>query len=226
MNKGIFITGTDTGVGKTVIACGIARLLKSWGVKVGVMKPVAAGDQNDARRLIQAAGIQEELALVNPQYFKAALAPSVGAQLERREVNSAAIYKAYWHLSKKYDVMVVEGVGGVKVPLGESTYVVDLIEALRLPALVVCRSGLGTLNHTLLTLDALSDKKIPVIGVLFNGGTGKSLAEKTNPEALQDHATIQVLGTLRFEKKYERDMDFLARRLSTLPLLVRALKRL
>ena len=79
MNKGIFITGTDTGVGKTVVACGIARLLKSWGVNVGVFKPVATGNQEDARQLLRAAGIAEDLSLVNPQFFKAELAPSVAA---------------------------------------------------------------------------------------------------------------------------------------------------
>src|ERR1035438_5212991 len=141
MNKGIFVTGTDTGVGKTLIACGIARLLKSWGVHVGVFKPVATGDQENARQLLRAAGIEEDLSIINPQFFKAPLAPSMAADLERREVDSEKIYKAYWHLSKKYDVMVVEGVGGVKVPLGEATYVVDLIEALRLPALVVSQIG-------------------------------------------------------------------------------------
>jgi dethiobiotin synthetase len=226
VNKGIFVTGTDTGVGKTIVACGIARLLKFWGLNVGVMKPVATGNQDDARLLMKAAGIREDLKLINPQFFKTALAPSVAAQVEGLEVNSSAIYKAYWHLSKKYEIMVVEGVGGVKVPLGESTYVVDLIEALRLPALVVCRAGLGTLNHTLLTLDALADKKVPVVGVLFNGGTGKTLAEKTNPEALQDHSAVQVLGSLRADSRIKKNIDLTAQKLSKLPLLAKALKRL
>jgi len=246
MNKGIFITGTDTGVGKTFIACGIARLLKSWGLNVGVMKPVATGDRGDAKRLIKAAGLLTSspagsgrgsmdprqghsgmtalLDLVNPQFFKAPLAPSVAAGVEGRQVRSEIIYKAYWHLSKKYDVMIVEGAGGVKVPLGEATYVVDLIEALRLPALVVSRTTLGTLNHTLLTLDALSAAKVPVIGVLFNGGKGKSPAEKTNPEALQDHTTVQILGSLRRQGSVAPDA--IARALARLPLLVKALKRL
>jgi len=224
MNKGIFITGTDTGVGKTLVACGIARLLKSWGVNVGVMKPVASGDQEDARRLLRAAGIKEDLPLINPQFFRAPLAPSAAAALEGRRVRSEIIYKAYWQLSKKYDVMVVEGAGGVKVPLGESTYMVDLIEALRLPALVVSRASLGTLNHTLLTLDALAAGKVPVFGVLFNGGTGKTPAEKTSPEVLQDHTTVQVMGALR--KQRSVSPDAVARSLSRLPLLVKALKRI
>ena len=226
MNKGLFITGTDTGVGKTLVACGIARLLKSWGMKVGVMKPVATGDQDDARQLIKAAGIDADLAHVNPQYFKHPLAPTVAAEIEGREVSSESIYKAYWHLSKQYDVMVVEGVGGVKVPLGESTYLVDLIEALRLPALVISRAGLGTLNHTLLTLDALAQDKVPVLGVLFNGGTGKTLAEKTNPEVLQDHTTVQVLGSLHSDKRFKKNPSHTAEALARLPLLVKALKRL
>src|SRR5712692_10027982 len=100
MNKGLFITGTDTGVGKTLVACGIARLLKSWKVNVGVMKPIATGDQDDVKRLMKAAEVDDEISLVNPQFFKAALAPNVAAALERKEVDVARVYSAYWALSK------------------------------------------------------------------------------------------------------------------------------
>ena len=226
MNKGLFITGTDTGVGKTLVACGMVRLLKSWKVNVGVMKPIATGDQDDVKRLMKAAEVDDEISLVNPQFFKAALAPSVAAALERKEVDVARVYSAYWALSKKYEVMIVEGVGGVKVPLGESMYVADMIETLRLPALVVSRAGLGTLNHTLLTLDALEKEKIPVVGVLFNGGKGHALAEKTNPEALQEHTTVQVLGHLKFNARFRTNPLATAAAIHRLPLLARALKRL
>src|ERR1051326_705013 len=101
------------------------------------MKPVSAGTQDDARRLIRAAEVDDDLSVVNPLYFRAPLAPTVAAALERRQVDLGKVYKAYWTLSKKYDAVVVEGIGGVKVPLGESTYVVDMIEALRLPVIVV-----------------------------------------------------------------------------------------
>jgi dethiobiotin synthetase len=224
MSKGIFVTGTDTGVGKTFVACGLARFLKSRGKRVGVMKPFASGDRDDAKRLMKAAGIQEPLDLVNPQYFKFPLAPSVAASAERRQIHLQKVYQAYWHLSKKYEILIVEGIGGVKVPLGESTYVVDLIDALRLPALVVSRAGLGTLNHTLLTLDALAQKKIPLIGVLLNGGHGKTLAEKTNPEALQAHTATQVFGPLK--GMTSKDPDKVGRAIARLPLLVKALERL
>lgn len=226
MNKGIFVTGTDTGVGKTVVACGMARFLKSHGVKVGVMKPIATGSQEDAKRLIRAACVDDDITLVNPQFFKEPLAPSVAAAFERKEVDLGKVYSAFWTLSKKYDVMVVEGIGGVKVPLGESTYVADMIEALRLPALVVARAGLGTLNHTLLTIEAMEKEKIQIVGILLNGGKGKTLAEKTNPDALQEHTTVQVLGHLKWNTRFKSDPSATSSAISHLPLLSRALTRL
>jgi dethiobiotin synthetase len=226
MNKGIFVTGTDTGVGKTLVACGIAHYLKSRGLKVGVMKPVATGDQNDVRRLMKAAQVDDDIALVNPQFFKTPLAPSVAAAFERKEVDLGKVYSAFWTLSKKYEVMVVEGIGGVKVPLGDSTYVADMMEALRLPALVVSRAGLGTLNHTLLTIEALEKEKIHLLGILFSGGKGNSLPEKTNPDALQEHTTVQVLGHLKESAKFKTHPTATAHAMSRLPLLARALERL
>jgi len=225
VNRGIFITGTDTGVGKTVVACGIARFLRMHDVKVGVMKPVASGSREDAKRLVRAAEVDDDLTLVNPQFFEAPLAPTVAAAFERRALHLESVYSAFWTLSKKYDVMVVEGIGGVKVPLGESTYVADMIEALRLPALVVSRAGLGTLNHTLLTLDALEKVKIHTLGVLFNGGKGTTLPEKTNPEALQEHTTVQVMGHLKWNPRF-KNPAVTASAIRHLPLLARALKGL
>jgi dethiobiotin synthetase len=226
MNKGIFITGTDTSVGKTVVAAGIAALVKSWGINVGVMKPVSTGDRSDAKLLIQATGVDDELDVVNPQFFKASLAPTVSAALERKEVNLEVIYRAYWYLQKRYDFLVVEGIGGAKVPLGESTYVIDLIHALRLPALVVSRPTLGTLNHSILTLDALDAGKVPLVGLLFNGGHGKSPAEKTNPMALQEHITVPVLGTLSHQATFAKSPQATAQALAKLPRFLKALKRL
>src|SRR5262245_53930023 len=150
MEKGIFVTGTDTNVGKTAVACGIVSLLKAKGVKVGVMKPIASGGREDAERLREASGMSDGLDVINPQHFEAPLAPVSAAALERREIDLDLIYRSYWFLQKHYDVVIVEGIGGVKVPIGESTYIADLIQALRLPALIVGRAGLGTLNHTLL----------------------------------------------------------------------------
>ena len=245
MSKGLFITGTDTGVGKTVIACGIARLFKSRGINVGVMKPIATGSRHDAIQLIKAAGIDETLDVVNPQYFKAPLAPTVAASLERRKVDLDAIYRSYWFLQKHYDVVIVEGIGGVKVPLGESTYVVDLIQALRLPALIVGRTTLGTLNHMLLTFEVLDAAKVPVMGVLLNGGPafakatagqpalalatagehGKTLAEKSNPDELQDHLRVPVLGVLPQKTAFRKNPSAVAAHLKRLPRFMKEIER-
>ncbi len=225
MNKGIFVTGTDTEVGKTVVACGLVSLLKSQGFKVGAMKPIATGSQQDALHLRKAAGISEGLEVINPQFFKNPIAPTVAASLERTSIDMDAIYRSYWFMQKHYDVVVVEGIGGVKVPLGESTYVVDLIQALRLPALVVGRAGLGTLNHTLLTLDALEAEKISVMGVLLNGSKDKSLAEKTNPEELQDHVVVPVLGVLPFQAAFRKNPAASAGYLKRLPRFMKELHR-
>lgn len=226
MSKGIFVTGTDTEVGKTIISCGIARLLKSKGVKVGVMKPIATGSRQDAQQLAKAAGIEESIDVINPQFFKAPLAPTVSASLERKEVDMDAIYRAYWFLQKRYDFLVVEGIGGVKVPLGESTYVSDLIQALRLPALVVGRAGLGTLNHTILTLSALEADKVPVMGVILNGSRGKSLAEKSNPEELQDHITVPVLGVVPYKPAVSTNPAAVVPTLKRLPRFMKELNRI
>ncbi len=225
MNKGVFVTGTDTGVGKTVVACAIARLLKEWKASVGVMKPIATGDQHDAKSLIAAIDLPEEISKVNPQFFKTPLAPHLAAAMEDRELDLQTVYRAFWYMHKKYEVMVVEGVGGVKVPLAEATYVHDLISALQLPALIVTRAGLGTLNHTLLTIEALEHAKVPMMGVLFNGGVGKTPAERTNPDQLQEHTSVQVLGELRLNPKYAKNPAAAADALAELPKFVKALKR-
>lgn len=225
MNKGLFITGTDTGIGKTLIAEGIAGWLRQEGVKVGVMKPIASGDGNDIQRLMRAAGTKDPLSETNPLHFKAPLAPSVAAALEDREVDLDQVYAAFWALHKKYDVLILEGAGGVKVPLGETTYVTDLMAALQLPALVVARAGLGTLNHSLLTLDALEAAKVPVAGILLNGGTGKLLAEATNPEELQNHTAISVVGHLKHNPKFPKQLPTLVAALQELPGLRKVLRR-
>jgi dethiobiotin synthetase len=226
VNKGLFVTGTDTGVGKTVVSCGLARLLKQAGQRVGVMKPIATGDQKDAQALKAASGSKEPISLINPLFFKQPLAPHVAATLEKRVVDLETVYKTFWTLSKACDVMIVEGVGGVKVPLGSSTYVLDLISALRLPALIVARAGLGTLNHTLLTIDALERAKIPIAGVILNGDTGRSPAEKTNVEALREQTVYEIMGTLPQNARFAKDSASAATALAKLPGVQRLLQRL
>ncbi len=214
---GLFITGTDTGVGKTEVACGLAGLLKNAGLRVGVMKPIATGDRGDARKLCRAAGVEEPLRLINPQFFKKPLAPMVSARAERRSINLLDVARCYRLLCKKYPTMIVEGIGGVQVPLGPEIYVADLIRTMGLPALLVARAGLGTINHTLLSLQALKVARVSVLGIILNGGSGRSLPERTNAAAIQEHTPVPVLGHLVFRKEIQQNPKAVIEALSRLP---------
>jgi len=205
MNKGIFICGTDTGVGKTYICCQLARALKIGGVAAGVMKPFCSGSRSDVRRLLRAAGVRDALDIVNPVYLRYPLAPLVAARLEHRKVSLSAVTSSYRALRGKYDFLIVEGAGGVEVPVTERFMVSDMMARFALPAVIVARAGLGTINHTLLTLQRLRQKKIKVAGIILNGRRGNSLAEKTNPQILRELTRLPVTevklnGTIDTEK--------------------------
>lgn len=173
--KGIFITGTDTGVGKTIASAAIAMLLRRKGLSVGVMKPVTSGCierdgkavSEDAELLCHAAGV--ELTAINAPYLlKAPLAPSVAASREGVRIDFQAIKEAYLCLAKQYDYVIVEGAGGLMVPLAGGLLVADLANHLGLPIAVVARPGLGTVNHSLLTTYTARSMGIEVKGVIVN----------------------------------------------------------
>jgi dethiobiotin synthetase len=206
--KGIFITATDTGVGKTYIASGIAAELRRRGVGAGVMKPAETGCSmhggrlvpQDAKSLIKAAGVSDPLAMVNPYRFRKPLAPSVAARLSGKKIEPDKIVSAFRELSRRHDFMIVEGAGGIMVPLrGAYTYL-DLAQALALPVIVVARPGLGTINHTLLTITALRRRRLVISGIVINHAVKQKsgLAEKTNPEVIQRISGLKIVGTIPF----------------------------
>ncbi len=204
-NRGIFITGTDTEVGKTVVAAGLAMVLKSRGIKVGVMKPVATGCEGSGKRLVShdavylwEAAQNEYPALTSPSRFRNPLAPHVAATLEKKEVDIKHINEAYRELQKHYDFIIVEGIGGMLVPFQKGYYVANLIREFQLPVVIVSKIGLGTINHTLLTLDAALIRGFDVRGIIFNRvpKTNYSLAEITNPKVVHELTGIPILGSL------------------------------
>jgi dethiobiotin synthetase len=205
MKGGIFITGTDTEVGKTIVSAGLALVLKERGIKVGVMKPVATGcyglDEKlvsqDAAFLMEAAE-NEYPPLHSPSRFRNPLSPNVAAVLEKKEVNIEKILKSYRSLQKKYDFLIVEGIGGIMVPLKKNYYVANLIRDMKLPIAIVSYAGLGAINHTLLTVDAAMIRGIDIKGVIFNRApiSNYSLAEMTNPKVIHDLSGVQILGSL------------------------------
>jgi len=244
LSKGIFITGTDTGVGKTIVSAAIIRALIKKGIKVGAMKPIETGcvsiEQQSSRAAEQKSGGKTELLipsdgmflkemadmddpidLVTPIRFEHPLAPMVASELEKIPVEINNIFDAYNVLSKKYDFMVVEGVGGLLVPIAKSSqqsavssqqsksneevnsntyFVIDLIKDLKLPAIVVVRPTLGTINHTLLTVNYALNEGINVIGVIINHHNPPTgdIAEKTNPEVLRQLCPVPVIGMLPY----------------------------
>jgi dethiobiotin synthetase len=219
-SKNIFITGTDTGVGKTLVAAGLARLLANRGLRVGVFKPVASGGtvSEDGKLLQKAAKLPNSAYPgIVPIHFRQPLAPYVAGWKEGK-VNLLKVEKAYRKAKASCDFLIVEGVGGVQVPITENFFVTHWMEKWKLPVLIVARAGLGTLNHTLLTVEALRRRKIKVVGVLVNGYRGKTVAERTNVKALKKLLKTPVFGPLKNSARYPKDLNFLAQDLSRLNL--------
>lgn len=175
MSGGIFITGTDTGVGKTIVASTLALLLRMRGVKVGVMKPVTSGCQeengtlisDDAELLCKAAGVALSETIA-PYLLREPLAPAEAAKIDGVRIEFSHIKESYQQLCMAHEFMIVEGAGGLMVPLAGGLLVADLVRELDLSLLVVARPGLGTINHTVLTCFAAQQMGIRVAGVIVN----------------------------------------------------------
>ena len=200
--KTIFIAGTDTGVGKTIVAGALASALRLKGRNVGVMKPIACGSEEDARFLMANAGVKDPLELVMPIYLKEPLSPNVAAKVERKKIYIKKIAVPFQKLKKKYDVLIVEGCGGLLVPVTKDFFVIDLIPMMKAETVLVSRSGLGAINHSLLSLEALRHRKIEPIGVIFNrlSGGPLSVPEQTNPRVVVESGRTCALGVFPYMK--------------------------
>jgi dethiobiotin synthetase len=196
---GWFVSGTDTGVGKTVVACALARALRERGVRVGVMKPVETGvpaeGPGDAMALRAASGSPAALTRICPQRFALPAAPSAAAAAEGRSVDLAAIREAYRGLAREHERMVVEGAGGLLVPLLPDFTMADLARELGLPVLLVARARLGTINHTTLSLEALERRGVPSAGVVISYADGPlSAADQANLQVLEASLGTRIVG--------------------------------
>jgi len=211
MTKGFFITGTDTGVGKTVVTAGLAGALKARGFRVGIMKPAASGAvmrnghliSNDVAFLLKSINSQEDHQIVAPLTIEPPLAPLAASMLEKIPIEPEKIFKAFDIMRQKYDILLVEGIGGILVPLTESYSIADLIKDMSLPLIIVARPGIGTINHTLLTINEAEKRGIEVKGFIINGMEINQVgdAEKTNPEIIIKISGKPLLGILPFDPK-------------------------
>jgi dethiobiotin synthetase len=199
--RGLFVTGTDTGVGKTVVSCALIRGLRERGVDAGAMKPIETGvgpeGPLDAIALRDAAGAGDPLEDVCPQWFALPAAPCAAAEAEGRRVDLDAIRLAFDRIAARRDLVVVEGAGGLLVPIQDGETMADLARALGLPLLIVARAALGTINHTLLTLEATAARSLPLIGVVISHAGGVlSSADAANLAALRDELGDRLIGEI------------------------------
>ncbi len=207
MRKAVFITGTDTGVGKTFFACRLAALLREFGYRVGVMKPVETGCAEregkifppDAILLKEASGSKFPLDKICPYQLLEPLAPSVAAERQGISINADRLMDIYEEISSSHDVTLVEGAGGLMVPLLPSYTYADFARVLRLPAIVVAANRLGAINHLLLTLEHARCKGVSVLGYVLNRIESEaSLAAETNREALSTLSAVRFAGELPY----------------------------
>lgn len=212
----VFVCGTDTGVGKTLVTAALCAWFQSKKINAGAFKPFESGctpakknlhrhiKRADASWLKKMARMSEDLDTINPYFFGEALAPGIAAGREHKKISFVRLRKKFRLLQKKYSPLFVEGAGGLLVPLAGKKTNVDLIRYLKVPVLLVARRGLGTINHTLLTLEHLKKNNISVLGVILNETTpNKTIADQTNPNVLKKWG-VPLLGIMPHLKNKSR----------------------
>lgn len=209
---GFMVVGTDTGVGKTYVSAAIARQLTAEGVRTGVYKPACSGsitDQSSGRHywedvelLRQSIGATELPAeRICPQTFHAPLAPPVAAEKEGRQIDEALLYEGARWWESRAEFLIVEGVGGVLCPLTSRQLIVDFARKLKYPLLIVARAGLGTINHSLLTIEALQQRGLTIAGLILNDVDPELSDESrlSNAAQIQQWTSVPVLSFVPFD---------------------------
>lgn len=195
----IFITATDTNVGKTVATYCLASVFQSQGIDVGVMKPVQCGG-NDAQFLKERLSISDDIKTINPFYLKEPLSPHLAFRRAKRKFDLQVVKKNLNFLSQRHDVVLIEGAGGLMAPITEKYFNADLARDLKAPIIIVSRLGLGTINHSILTINLAKQKGLKILGIIFSdtNSKAKSLAEKTNPQEIEKITGVKVLGIIPY----------------------------
>lgn len=219
MGAGIFITGTDTGVGKTFIACGLAALLREAGYRVAVMKPAETGCvekdgrlfPEDAVKLKEASGCAVPLEKICPFQLRDPLAPSMAAEREGAVIDVDRLIDIYDEISSAHDITLVEGAGGLMVPLLPSYTYADFARVAKLPVVVVAANRLGAINHLLLTIEHASCKGLRVLGYVLNQIQNElSLATETNRAAISTLTAAPCVGEISYFESAKTDAGALA----------------
>jgi len=206
MTRGLFVTGTDTGVGKTLVACALIRAFAERGERVIGMKPVAAGAEfrkgkwrnDDAEALAAASSVRAADGATNPYCLRLPVAPHIAAREEGITVELAVIQRAYGELCSVADRVVVEGVGGFRVPLGTELDTADLAQALGLPLVLVVGIRLGCISHSLLTIDAIAARGLHLAGWVANRMDPQMAKSDENVASLRERIAAPLLGEVPY----------------------------
>ncbi len=198
----LFLTGTDTDVGKTYVAALLIRALRAQGVDAVGMKPLCCGGREDAEALHAASGGAISLNDVNPVWLRPAAAPYTAAMIENRSIDLALIRETFARLRGAHEALIVEGVGGWLVPITRDFFVADLAAEFALPVAIVVANRLGCLNHTLLTIESIRARGLECAGLILNHTTppdaAPDLAATTNRSILEDIAGVPILAEVAY----------------------------
>ncbi len=204
--KSIFITGTDTDVGKTYITAGLGVTFRKMGIDVGVMKPFAAGSaqkkgykSKDIVIISRAAQVCDPENLVNPQFFPISASPYTAWKNLKTKPKISTILSSFKKLSKLHDMILVEGMGGIMTPILKDYYVTNLIKEMKIPTVIVTRSKVGTVNHTIMTCKMCEKYKIPIKGIIINDFDDGYPVNELKRD-LQNLTGVKVLGSIPFIK--------------------------
>lgn len=212
--KGLFVTGTDTGSGKTIISGLLARYLSGKGHNVITQKWIAtgcrAGFAEDVRLHCKimhrkAGELKDYFKLICPYTFKTPSSPHLASKIENRPIRPEKIVNTFRALSRDFDFVIAEGIGGALVPYNEKGLVIDVARRLDLPVLLVAANKLGAINHTLLTIEALRRRKIRILGIIFNNQENEDkLIIKDNPVIIEKLSNCRIFGSLPWVKEYDK----------------------
>lgn len=202
----IFVTGTDTGVGKTYICQLILEALRNRGTKAIGYKPIACGDRDDAHSLAKACG-ETDLDRINPVHMKTPVSPYVACMLENRNIDPASLVSHYQSLAANHDTVIVEGAGGWQVPITRDYHISDFAKELGLPVLLVAANKLGAINHILLTIDAIRAKGLTCIGLILN-----QLDDELDTAMITNKGVIEALSGVPLLDHLIHQQDFIDER--------------
>ncbi|PXX15507.1 dethiobiotin synthetase [Nitrosomonas ureae] len=207
MSQGYFITGTDTGIGKTTVSCALLHAFAAQGKKVVGMKPIAAGSENgkwlDVEHLLVASDISVTRQQINPYAFDPPISPHLAAQQAGREIDLTVIHHAYLELSSKADIVVVEGAGGFLVPINQQQTGADLAKLLNLPVILVVGMRLGCLSHALLTAQAIRAAGLTLAGWVANCVDPQMQVLEQNIASLEQRLDCSLVDILPFDKRID-----------------------